>query len=89
MVKIAITSDLHLGITQASTIRELVHMIAAAKPALTVLAGDIGEGLPRFVECLDLFAQSVMPRRALIPTNHVTQLVCCCMASCSRLYFRL
>lgn len=55
MSRIVITSDLHLGITKASTIRTLVSAIEALEPALTVLAGDIGEGLPNFVECLKLF----------------------------------
>lgn len=57
MTRIVITSDLHLGITSAATIRKLVNTIAAEEPGLTVLAGDIGEGFPRFVECLKLFAQ--------------------------------
>src|SRR5258708_649 len=56
-MRIAITSDLHLGITENSTIRKLVRTIAAAEPALTVLAGDVGEGLPNFVKCLKLFRQ--------------------------------
>lgn len=56
MVKIIITSDLHLGITQTSTIRDLVNRIADEEPDLIVLAGDIGEGLPLFRECLKLFA---------------------------------
>jgi predicted phosphohydrolase len=51
-----ITSDLHLGITSAATLRTLVSAIAAEEPVLTVLAGDIGEGLPHIVECLKLFA---------------------------------
>jgi hypothetical protein len=46
-----------MGITSAATLRTLVNAIAAERPALTVLAGDIGEGLPNFVECLKLFAQ--------------------------------
>lgn len=57
MTTIVVTSDLHLGITKAFTIRDLVNTIAATDPDLTVLAGDIGEGLPNFVECLRLFAQ--------------------------------
>ena len=56
MAKIVITSDLHLGITSAAVLRRLVSAIAAEEPALTVLAGDLGEGLPHIVECLKLFA---------------------------------
>src|SRR5262249_9461701 len=57
MTRIVVTSDLHMGITSKATLRTLVNAIAAEGPALTVLAGDIGEGLPNFVECLKLFAQ--------------------------------
>src|SRR5258708_3005662 len=56
-MRIAITSDLHLGITENSTIRKLVRTIAAAEPALTVLAADVGRALPNFVKCLKLFRQ--------------------------------
>ncbi|TMC15967.1 MAG: metallophosphoesterase [Chloroflexi bacterium] len=57
MTKIVITSDLHLGITTTAELSTLVSSIAAEEPDLTVLAGDIAEGLPNFVTCLKLFAQ--------------------------------
>ncbi len=53
---IVVTSDLHLGITTAAEIEALVERIAAEQPILTVLAGDIGEGLPNVQACLRLFA---------------------------------
>jgi len=53
---IVVTSDLHLGITSKYQLQALAEGIAAVEPDLTVLAGDIGEGLPNFVSCLDLFA---------------------------------
>src|SRR2546429_3962563 len=69
MTKIVITSDLHLGITSAAVLGTLVSTIAAEEPALTVLAGDIGEGLPNVVECLRLFAQ--LPGEvAVLAGNH-------------------
>jgi predicted phosphodiesterase len=69
MARIVITSDLHMGITSAATLRTLVSKIAAEEPALTVLAGDIAEGLPNLVECLKLFAQ--LPGEvAVLAGNH-------------------
>jgi hypothetical protein len=55
-MKIVVTSDLHLGITSEQAIRELAARIAAEAPALTVLAGDLGEPLSQFAACLGLFA---------------------------------
>jgi predicted phosphohydrolase len=69
MTKIVITSDLHLGITTAATLRTLVSTVATESPDLTVLAGDIGEGLPNFVGCLKIFAQ--LPGEvAVLAGNH-------------------
>src|SRR5207302_3526466 len=69
MSKIVVTSDLHLGITSAVRLRTLVSEIAAEEPTLTVLAGDIGEGLPNVVECLKLFSE--LPGEvAVLAGNH-------------------
>jgi len=69
MTRIVITSDLHLGITSAAILRTLMSTIAAEEPDLTVLAGDIGEGLPNVVECLKIFAQ--LPGEvAVLAGNH-------------------
>ncbi len=56
MPRIIITSDLHLGITPEEPIRALAGRIAAERPDLTVLAGDLGERLDNFVRCLGIFA---------------------------------
>jgi len=69
MAKIVITSDLHLGITSAATLSMLVEVIAAEEPILTVLAGDIGEGLPNIVKCLELFAH-IPGEVAVLAGNH-------------------
>ncbi len=53
---IVVTSDLHLGITKEAHIRQLAERIEAERPDLTVLAGDIGEGLQNFQMCLRLFS---------------------------------
>ena len=69
MARIVITSDLHLGITSVAILRTLVSTIAAEEPDLTVLAGDIGEGMLNVVECLKLFAQ--LPGEvAVLAGNH-------------------
>lgn len=69
MARVVITSDLHLGITTAAEIEALAQRIAAERPDLTVLAGDIGEGLPAFRACLDLF--TALPGKvAVLAGNH-------------------
>lgn len=55
MTRVAITSDLHLGITKREEIEPLVATIAAERPDLTVIAGDIGEGEENIRACLALF----------------------------------
>jgi 3',5'-cyclic AMP phosphodiesterase CpdA len=52
---VVVTSDLHLGITGRYQLQVLAEDITAKRPDLTVLAGDIGEGLSNFVSCLKLF----------------------------------
>src|SRR5579859_5634498 len=54
---IVITSDLHLGITKETHIRQLAEQIEIEQPDLTVLAGDIGEGLHNFSACLSIFSR--------------------------------
>lgn len=69
MSRIIVTSDLHLGITTEQEIRTLAEQIAAAQPDLTVLAGDLGEGLTNIRACLRLFAQ--LPGQvAVLMGNH-------------------
>ena len=54
---IVVTSDLHLGITKEAHIKQLAERIETEQPDLTVLAGDIGEGLDNFRSCLHLFSR--------------------------------
>src|SRR5215475_9664985 len=69
MSRIIVTSDLHLGITTEQELRALIEQIAAAQPDLTVLAGDLGEGLSNIRACLRLFAH--LPGRvAVLMGNH-------------------
>jgi hypothetical protein len=70
-VRVAVASDLHLGITPASAIRSLAAAVASGDPDAVVLAGDVGEGPSRWLECLRLFAEA-LPDAALLalPGNH-------------------
>ncbi len=69
MPRIVVTSDLHLGITSAQTLRWLANDIAIEQPDLTVLAGDIAEGLGNFAACLKLFA-GLPGQVAVLAGNH-------------------
>ena len=55
MTRIVITSDLHLGITMRYQIDEMIAAIAREQPDLTIIAGDIGEGMTHIRTCLKLF----------------------------------
>lgn len=68
-VKIAVASDLHLGITSESSLRALARRIASESPDLLVLGGDLGEGPEAFRRCLGIFA-AVCPRRGVVVGNH-------------------
>jgi predicted phosphohydrolase len=69
MARISVTSDLHLGITSEAVILGLARAIAAEGPDLTILAGDIGEGLAAFRRCLSLF--SMLPGAVgVVAGNH-------------------
>lgn len=68
-MKIAVTSDLHLGITGAARVRALAEAIRVEEPALTVLAGDLGEPLSNFAACLRLF-RDLPGEVAVLAGNH-------------------
>ncbi|HEX8995213.1 MAG TPA: metallophosphoesterase [Ktedonobacterales bacterium] len=69
MTKVVITSDLHLGITLRYQIDEMIAAIAQEQPDLTVLAGDIGEGIDHIRTCLRLF-RDVPGQKAALGGNH-------------------
>ncbi|HEU0025738.1 MAG TPA: metallophosphoesterase [Ktedonobacterales bacterium] len=69
MARVVVTSDLHLGITDAQVLRRHAADIAQERPDLTVLAGDIGEGLGRFRACLDIF-RDLPGAVAVLAGNH-------------------
>jgi predicted phosphohydrolase len=69
MARIIVTSDLHLGITTEQQVRALAAQIAGDQPDLTILAGDLGEGLSNIRACLRLFAH--LPGQvAVLMGNH-------------------
>jgi len=69
MARIVVTSDLHLGITTEDELRAMVEQIAAEQPDLTVLAGDIGEGLANVRDCLAMF-KALPGQVAVLMGNH-------------------
>lgn len=69
MTRVVVTSDLHMGLTDRETLAAHAAAIAAEKPDLTVLAGDIGEGLERFRACLDIF-RDLPGAVAVLAGNH-------------------
>ena len=70
-MKVAVTSDLHLGITPLASIRSLAAAVASGDPDAVVAAGDVGEGPSRWLACLKVFAEAC-PEAALLalPGNH-------------------
>lgn len=69
MTRVVVTSDLHLGITDEDILERHAASIAAERPDLTVLAGDIGEGLERFRGCLELY-RNLPGDVAVLAGNH-------------------
>lgn len=69
MGKIVVTSDLHLGITTAAQVGALAQRVAREEPLLTVLAGDLGEPLELFEDCLRRFA-ALPGAVAVLAGNH-------------------
>jgi 3',5'-cyclic AMP phosphodiesterase CpdA len=69
MTKVVITSDLHLGITLRYEIDAMIAEIAAENPDLTIIAGDIGEGMNYIPTCLRLF-RGLPGQVAALAGNH-------------------
>jgi predicted phosphohydrolase len=70
-VRVAVASDLHLGITPGAAIRSLAAAVSARDPAAVVLAGDLAEGPSLWLDCLRTF-RDACPGAALlvVPGNH-------------------
>ena len=68
---VAVTSDLHLGIAPAGTLRSLAAAVAAREPDAVVLAGDVAEGPSRFLEALRIFSDALPDaERLVLAGNH-------------------
>jgi 3',5'-cyclic AMP phosphodiesterase CpdA len=69
VTRIAVTSDLHLGLTEEWAVGQLVARINRFLPDLTIVAGDVAEGLTRFRRCLDILTE-IRGTVAVMPGNH-------------------
>lgn len=70
LMKIAVTSDLHLGLTSPQKLKALATAIRAAGVDLLCVAGDTGEPLNHFAQCLGILAAARIPKIAVVPGNH-------------------
>lgn len=75
MLKVALTSDLHLGITKEKSIRKILKKIAAEKPDLYLNCGDYNGGWHgwRPVRTISRLEKELLPeetRRAACLGNH-------------------
>jgi len=68
-LRIALTADLHYGITSGKAIISLTERIAAEDCDLVLIAGDIGEPDGNFRDALMFFESLTIPR-ALVAGNH-------------------
>lgn len=69
-MKLAVTSDLHLPITEAASIADLARDVEAFGPDALVVAGDVGESLADFRRCLELLKQFVSCPVWVVAGNH-------------------
>jgi len=68
-MRIAVTADLHFGITDEAKIKSLIRDIAEESVDTLVVAGDLGEPYGKFVRCLDLLRKLKLPI-AICSGNH-------------------
>jgi predicted phosphohydrolase len=71
MVRIIVTSDTHLGITDYPRIQRLVSDIKALKPDAVAIAGDIGEGADNVAVVLEDFRRLGVPIAACAGNHDV------------------
>jgi 3',5'-cyclic AMP phosphodiesterase CpdA len=69
-VKVAVASDLHLPITSTDAIAKCADGMAAFAADVAVLAGDIGETLTAFEQCLQLFRDRLTCPILVLAGNH-------------------
>jgi hypothetical protein len=69
-VKLAITSDLYLGVTPVERLTGLARQMAAFAPDAAILAGDLAESLNDLIRCLKLFRQALTCPLWVLPGDH-------------------
>lgn len=68
-MKLIVSGDIHAGTTDIYTIKAMVDDMLKENPDIIILAGDIGESLDDFNECLQLFKDS-KGVKGLVIGNH-------------------
>lgn len=69
-MRVAIASDLHLGITPVAAVRSLAAAVAASDPDAVVLAGDLAESPSLWLKCLRIFSEACRgPALLALPGN--------------------
>jgi hypothetical protein len=58
-LKLALTSDLYLPVTPAEKLAEVARAMAASRPDVAVIAGDLAESLSEFTRALGLFRKEL------------------------------
>jgi Calcineurin-like phosphoesterase len=69
-VKLAITSDLYLGVTPLDHLERLARDMAGANPDAAVIAGDLAESLSDLTRCLKLFRVALSCPIWVLPGDH-------------------
>lgn len=72
-MKIAVTSDLHLGITSGGEISSMAKDLFSHEVDCLVIAGDIAESLDGFCECIKIFKYILRKQNvaiSVLPGNH-------------------
>lgn len=63
-MKIAVTADLHYGITRSHQIKEMINRIMEQSPDAIAIGGDVGEviqGVNSYTNCLRMFTETKLP----------------------------
>jgi len=60
-MRMAVTADIHLGITSGDVVAEMLDRIVSSSADALVVAGDVGEPLGNFRKCLSLLSATGLP----------------------------
>lgn len=69
-MKLVVTSDLHVPMTEVTTLADLARDVAAFEPEALVVAGDVAESLADYRKCLELLRLFVSCPIGVLPGNH-------------------